>query len=82
MSSIHKVLALYQEFVKEGESVELRLWSRGGKECFSFSQTLGTLSQSQSRMPNRRRKKRKRVRKSRQNLKKMKPSLLSRKLLW
>ena len=30
------VLALWQEFVKAGESVELRLWSRGGEECFSF----------------------------------------------
>ena len=46
MGSIQRVLALYQEFVKAGESVELRLWSRGGKECFSFSQTLGTLPHS------------------------------------
>ena len=68
MGSIQQVLALYQEFVKAGESVELRLWSRGGKECFSFSQTLGTLPQSLSRMPNRRRKRRKRVRNSRQKL--------------
>ena len=69
MGSIQRVLALYQEFVKVGESVELRLWSRGGKECFSFSQTLGTLPQSLSRMTNRRRKMRKRVRKSRTKLK-------------
>ena len=50
MGSIQRVLALYQEFVKDGESVELRLWSRGGKECFSFSQTLRTLHQILSRM--------------------------------
>ena len=43
------VLALYQEFVKARESVELRLWSRGGKECFFFSQTLDTLPHSLSR---------------------------------
>ena len=51
MGSIQRLLALYQEFVKAGESVELRLWSRGGKVCFSFSQTLSTLLQSLSRMP-------------------------------
>jgi hypothetical protein len=52
MSLIQQVLALNQGAVKTGDSVELKLWCREGKEFFTFSRSL----------PNRRRKKRKRER--------------------